>query len=295
MEESTLLFFRTRPQGSTNKKVLISSMQSLESSFFLVALARYPHALSTCASAIESAIQAGDVGATERDGLQALIKKARTKSQTIARFPEARLDHFRETRNRITHRGFSPKDDSESTSLYLEVGLPLLEASYRDLHSYELTEGLLPEYVELLDAAREVHRRAKILLGHDLSYCLNAFGHLIRWCFKRNFSTAWEISALVHADEIGQKFEKGGSEKQELERLFAATWSFDCPICDDLQSVVCELDQTELDSLNVVPKRMLCTACGFVVCESQPFLSEVLLQNQVAEVRGRILKEYGLR
>jgi transcription elongation factor Elf1 len=84
-------------------------------------------------------------------------------------------------------------------------------------------------------------------------------------------------------------------EKEELEQLFGTPWSFDCPLCDDHQSVVCELDEKELNSLKVVPKRMACTACGFVVRKSHPFLSEVLLQNQIAETRGQILKEYGLQ
>lgn len=290
--ESTLLFHRHPPQSANDNELLLSSMQSLESSFFLLATARYPHALTTCASAIESAIQAGGISAPTA---QKLMRKARAKSQAIARFPEDRLDHFRITRNRITHRGFNPKDDSESTSLYLEIALPLLEASYRDFHSYELKGGLLHEYVELLDVAQEVHRRAKLKQVPDFTYCLNAFRHLIRWCFKRNFSADWEIDSLIHAEEIGVKFENTEREKREIERLYSAWWSFDCPICADFASVVCELDQTELKDGNVVPTRMACTACGFVVSESDPFLSEVLLQNQVAQARVQILKEYGIR
>ena len=61
-------------------------MQSLETSFFLIALGRYPHALTICAAAIESAMQAADIGAKETDALQELLKKARKSSKAIQEF-----------------------------------------------------------------------------------------------------------------------------------------------------------------------------------------------------------------
>jgi transcription elongation factor Elf1 len=292
--EPTLLFFRSRPAGWTVNVSIASSMQSLETSFFLIALRRYPHALSTCASAIESAIQAAEVGANDRDGLQALIRKAKQHSPLIADFSDARLETFREIRNRITHRGFSPKDDSETTSLFLDVGLPFLALCYRELHSFDLMDGLLQEYVEHLNVATRVHERAKNLRDIELSYCLNSFGHLLRWCLKGNFSSAWEFDALTHSEEYGGKFDRMHDEKQKLEHLFDVHWSFDCPICDDVEAVVCEIDSQALDSLNVIPKRIVCTNCGFVVRASHPFLSEILLENQIANSREQILEEHGL-
>lgn len=293
MEESTLLFFRNRPRNLGNTPSLLSSMQSLESSFFLIALGRYPHALSTCASAFEMAVKATAIGAG-RSTLQTLIARARDNSETISRLSQSRLDQFRDARNRITHSGFGPKDDSEAASLFLEIAFPLLEATYRDFHSYDLLDGLLQDYVELLSVAQVVHRRAKKTLGRDLGYCLNAFGHLVRWAFKDSLSTNWEINALVRADEIGRKFENTERAKEELKRLFGAWWLFDCPLCDHPLSVVGELDESELDSLRIVPKRMACTTCGFVVREKHLFMSEVLLESQVASARNQILKEYGL-
>jgi len=292
--EPTILFFRHHPGALAVSVSLASSMQSLETSFFLIALGRFPHALSTCATAIETAIQASDVGAKDRDNFQVLVKKAKSRSESIDRFSEEALDDFREARNRITHRGFTPEDDSKASSLFLSVGFPFLALCYQELHSFDVKAGLLPEYAEHMDIASRVHVRAKILSGLDLSYCLNGLGHLIRWCFKRNFSSGWEIDALISSDEIGGKFQRTEEEKSGLERLFDAHWSFDCPICDDIQSVVCEIDPNKLDSLKVVPLRMACTSCGFVVRDSQPFLSEILLEKQVAAARLQILEEFGL-
>jgi hypothetical protein len=293
-QEPTLVFFRHRPEGWRASVSIASSLQSVETSFFLIALGRYPHALSVCASAIESSLQAAKIAAKERDGFQELVRKAKNVSREVAGFPDELLDRFRATRNRITHRGFSPQDDSESASLYLEVGFPFLCLCYRELHAFHLMDGLLAEYAQHITIAQKVHLFAKEETNLDQSYCFHSFGHLIRWCFKRNFLPGWEINALVHAEEVGGKFERTYADKQELERLFEAAWSFDCPVCDDLDCAVAELDPKSLDRKAVNTKRMACTNCGFVVTGDQPYLSGVLLEKQIIDVQGKILKEYGV-
>ena len=287
--EPTILFFRHHPDALPGSAALASSIQSLETSFFLIALGRFPHALSTCATAIETAIQASDAGAKDSDAMQKLVRKAKNKYEKIAEFPDEDLDRFRDARNRFTHRSFTPRDDSEAASLILEVGFPFLSLCYSELHSFDAEAGLLPEYWEQIDVATRVHSLAKGLSGLDLSYCFNGFAHLIRWCFKRNFSSAWEIAALTNSGEI--EYQKTEEEKRDLERLFGAWWPFDCPICDEYQAVVCEIEANKLESLKVAPLRMACTCCGFVVGESQPFLSEILLEQQVADATPKILRE----
>ena len=278
------------PQSAT----LAASIQSLETSFCLIALGRFPNALSTCATAIETAIQASDAGAKEGDGLQELVKKAKVKSSLINKYSEEYLLRFRKMRNRVTHHGLPPEDFSHTASLFLEVGFPFLTLCYSELHSFDVKAGLLPDYAEQLDVATRVLARAKGLPGVDLSYCLNGFGHLVRWCFKPTISSIWEMDALTNSDETGWAFERIEKEKDALERLFDAYWSFDCPICEEIETVVCELDANMLESLRVVPLRMACTRCNFVVRESQPYLSEVLLERQVVGAQTRILREFGI-
>ena len=289
--EPTILFFRRHPEGLAGNATLASSMQSLETSFFLIALGRFPHALSTCAVAIETAIRASDVGARNKHRLEVLMGIAKDKSEKIAEFPDQALKRFRVARNRFTHRSFTPRDESKAASLLLDVGFPFLTLCYSELHSFDAEAGLLPEYWEQIDVATRVHSLAKGLPELDLSYCFNGFAHLVRWCFKRNFSSAWEIAALTNSEEI--EYQKTEEEKWDLERLFNACWSFDCPICDGHQAVVCELDANKLESLKVAPLRMACTCCRFVVRESQPFLSEILLEQQVADAKPEILEGYG--
>jgi hypothetical protein len=128
--QPSLHFFRNQPEYWPVNGTVISSLQSLETSFFLVALHRFPHALIVCTAAIESAMQAADIGAKERDGFQELLRKARKRSEGIEDFGDDGLNHLRVVRNRITHHGFSPRDDSETTDLYIRVALPFLSLGF---------------------------------------------------------------------------------------------------------------------------------------------------------------------
>jgi hypothetical protein len=278
------------------KPPLASSMQSLETSFFLIALRRYPHAFLVCASAIESGLQAAAVGATDRDGLKDLLKKARNASKRIDEFGDEPLDRFRDARNRITHRGFSPQDDDETTGLYLEIGLPLLRLCYSEFFGFDLVGGLLEEYANHLGIAERVSALVMRVPDLDRSYCLHSFGHLIRWAWKEKFSANWEISALIDAENRGGKFHVTSGEREKLERLSNAPWSFCCPVCDGVDSVVADLDSAALDLKKVTPLSMACMECGLVVSKSQLYLSQVLLEEQITEpVKASVFREYGIR
>lgn len=302
IQEPTLLFFRHRPEGWATSAYIASSLQSLESSFLLISLGRYPHALLVCASAIESCLQAARIGPKEKDGLQELVKKARKVSMVVAGFPIDLLDRLREKRNEIVHRGFSPKDDSESASLYLDVALPFLGLCYKELHAFDLMDGLLMEYSRQIDGAQKVHGLAKaerngygqVQREVDMSYCLKGFSHLLRWSIKGSFSAEWEIDALVHAEETSGKYERTAKIIQELEELFEASWTYDCPICQDTDCAVAEIDPEMMGEKKVVTRRMACANCGLVVLSDESHLSEVLLHDQIADSREKILREYGI-
>jgi hypothetical protein len=292
--EPTLLFFRHRPEGWVADPYLASSLQSVETSFFLIALGRYPHALTACASALETCLQAAKIGAGDRDGLNDLISKAKRSSGAVAQFSVDVLTRFREARNRITHRGFGAGDDGESVALYLDAGLPLLRLCYREFHAFDFDDGLLMEYAEHLRVAKEVHTHASKTPDGELCYCLNSFAHLIRWCFKGSFSSQWELHALTMAEEIGVKFERTYKRAQELEGLFEDSWTFDCPVCDEVEGVIAELESDSLDAQELRVGRMACTHCDFVVTDSQVLLSNALLAAQLSKARAKILQEYGI-
>ncbi len=69
-------------------------------------------------------------------------------------------------------------------------------------------------------------------------------------------------------------------------------WTFDCPDCKDFESLVCDL---EIEDQRLVPTQMACENCNYIVHDSEPFIAEVLLREQLTEdLQRRILKEYGL-
>jgi hypothetical protein len=296
MPEPTFLFFRSPPKNVEARTALASSMQSLDSVLLLVALMRYPHALTTCASAIESAIKSSLAGKTlgSRNGLNDLLEAAKRESIELAAFPAGALAEFRRARNRITHDGFSPRDDSESVGLLLEVGFPFLNQCYLHLFSFDLWDALLPEYAQQMEIGTEVYLRGKHVAELDRSYCLKSLGHLIRWSLKDNFSAGWEIQELVESEESGSGFDFKHKQREMLERLFGPEWVFDCPLCREPQAVVCQLDEDQLRSRIIVPKRLACTNCGLVVKSAELYLSEALLKDEIAAAKESILKDYRL-
>jgi hypothetical protein len=291
-EQAAFVFLRSRPRGPTAAS-LTSCLQTLETTFILIALLRYPHALTSCAFAIESIIKASPSCKTNKQGLKALLDAAERNVTFIRTACPEDLRAFRDTRNRIVHEGFSPKDDSESTGLIIRVGFPLAFACLNDLHQFDFPDSVLQEYAEQLSAAEKVYRRASSV-SKDFTYCLKSFGHLVRWNLRGNFSEHWAGEALTSAEESGHKFDIVHSQKGEIERQFGAFWDFDCPICEDIQSAVTELSESGLDDAQVRPLRLACVNCGLSIGKDDHFLAEVILEPQIMKTKRQILKEYGI-
>jgi hypothetical protein len=271
-------------------------MQSLETSFVLMAAQRYVHAFVICTSAIDGALRAARIGSKDRDDFQTLIRKARNASGASTRLmeiPQTEIDGLRENRNRIVHRGFSPKDNSVCVHLFISVALPLLDVCYEDYHAISLHRDLGQDqaFARHLSIAAQVCTRA-LPLGVDMTYCIGSFAHLVRWFLKPNFTGDWEDESLIHGEEIGLNWKLKDREKSKIERLFSMPWTFNCPVCEEFESVVCDL---KAENQQLIPTRMACTNCSYVVRDSQPFISDILLREQLTEeLQHRILKEYGL-
>ncbi|MCR4291006.1 MAG: hypothetical protein NUV86_12195 [Candidatus Scalindua sp.] len=313
----SLIFFTQHPDGLVKKPPLASSMQSLETTFFLIALRRYPHALVSCASSIESALladkeckeKATDMmkkkypnSQSDRPGFYYLVNAAKECSETIKRVNDKELNDFRKTRNFFTHYGFSPQDDRKSTNLLMQVGIPFLERSYSAFHKFNLFDGLLQNHSELLKVALNVYKKAKSLQDTETypGFYFHAFGHLINYGLKLNFLTDWEQEALEYEDSnMDIKYEMIYKQKQELEDLFHkadnVAWHFDCPVCHGCETAVCEVDASRLDNREVFVKRMVCVDCNFIVRENAPFLAKALLEKQLEDEKDKILKEFGIK
>jgi hypothetical protein len=135
----TFVFFRTSPDNLMSRPPLCSSLQNLESCFFLIALNRYPQALIACASAIESCLRAAfNIRPEENRKLVDLLKDAKNYSQKLKNFSQVKLDNFRKTRNNFVHFGFSPDDDNKAARLLLDSGFIFLNLCYEEFFNFNL-------------------------------------------------------------------------------------------------------------------------------------------------------------
>ena len=209
-------------------------------------------------------------------------------------FPQEQLESFRFTRNRIVHYGFSPRADEEPAILLVETGFRFLSACYKEFFNFDLRDGLVTEVGDQFAIALDVYERAKDIPGLHFSYCFSAFGHLIRWGVRQSLMADWENQASVHAEETGGKFERCEKRKDELERVLGAAWVFACPICDDVDTFVCELDEDSLNDRIVSLKRGECANCGLVVPKAGPFLADALCMQQITDKREEILRGFGI-
>lgn len=318
-ETPTLHFFRATPPDMMLHPPLASSLQTLETSFLLIAFGRYPSALVACASAWESVIKA-KLGIPQEDKIKThqLLELIRRRSAGLRNWNRASLDRFCTKRNRIAHYGFSPKDDSECARLLLETGLPFLSRCYLELFGFRLeAAGLLPELAAHLRVAFRVYSGVRKLaagprgmessgpneFGGPLGYscCFLSLARLIRYCFRDIAIQPPESEYLQTMVEVcGSDWEREWEfERQQVARLERAlknsTWIFNCPVCGGPARLVAELDDRGLEERRVTVKFCACAKCNLVVPREAPLLAEVLLAPQLEKEADKILKEYGIK
>jgi len=119
----------------------------------LVGYKRYPNALLSCVSAIESAFKAANIeekylskhNRGDRESQASLLQcldYAQKKFPQFAQFEKQDLFQFKEKRNQITHYGYSTKDDHESFVLLSTIGIKYLEQLYISYFGFSLIAKL---------------------------------------------------------------------------------------------------------------------------------------------------------
>jgi hypothetical protein len=223
-----------------------------------------------------------------------LYARAVALHPSLAKFGTADLGAFRKARNKYVHEGFTDDDNAIAAELLLKIGFPFLRACYDEFHGFDFVDNLMVEFGEQLRISLDVYQMARNIQGLSLGYCFSAFGHLIQWSAGQSQLAGWEYDAFTYADNTGEKYESCSRQRGELERIFDAAWFFDCPICDEVEMLVCELDEISLDVGKVALKRAACPSCRLIVRENSPFLSDALCQTQLAKEQGTILREFGI-
>lgn len=302
-DQPSFLFFRRTPADMMQHPPLASSLQSFETCLLLIALGRFPSVLSSCAAAVESVIKA-KLGTPPEDQVRMrdLIEEIRRVSPSLRLFDQTKLQDFRETRNRVVHYGYTPKDDEICAFQLLETGFPFLEKCYSELFGFDLISrpgggalgALEPQVGEQYRVCREVYLRARQLRGIGYQYCFESLAHCVRFQMKGITMTVAERSMLEMDEERGIKFDHEQRTRQRIERAFTGpTREFDCPICGGHSSMIAELDDEALRSKQVLVRRCLCVSCEMLVSGGNPYLADQLLRVPI-QVETTILKEFGI-
>jgi hypothetical protein len=290
--EPTFIFFSRRPENSNVIEGLASSLQKIETCFLLIALARFPTALSASVAAIESVLHSSRVPELQSSkSLESKFATAQKKYPSLQDVATADLDSLRVTRNAFEHRGFIPKDDSKAARLLIDVAFPYLERCYQEIHSFGLLSSLDGELTKHFVIAGNARKAAgKAFPDGNLAHCFDAFGHYLLYRFG--------FSLLSHFAELFEDSEEHSvivyERHQLLERQLPGGWTFDCPICGWPDGTVCQLDKERLLRKEVRGLKMACANCEFVAHEQTSFLVNILLREQFADKKSEILADYGI-
>lgn len=297
-----LNFFRKYPADLVDCPPLASSLQHLETSFLMIALGRYPDALVTCGSAIESAIKAAlKVKPDDRIDFRELIEQAQHKYPSFTAISNKKIRDFRLKRNEIIHYGFSPKDNEISAILLLETGYRLIEQCYEIFFKFPLEDkngvdgGLLPDFVKHLDVAKKVYIKARHEKNLNLAYCFISFRKIIALAIQPWIMSDWQ-NELLDSEELSgnEAWEIKEKQKEDIAQdVFGGVcWNFECPVCHTSDSFVVEIDGNQLDNSEVRLIRGLCVDCSLVIPLGCPFIVDILCEDQIDEEKPKILKEF---
>ena len=230
----------------------------------------------------------------DRGSLQKLLQVAKEEFPEISSFPEEILDQMRNTRNRIVHYGFTPRDDKECAMLLLSAGFPFLKLCYDKFFHFSFEKALSREFSRHLHIASEVFERIETLVDVDPTYCLSALSHQVRWSVRESYLSHWEIDSMQDADGSGAKWNSVELKKKRVEQLLDPCWAFNCPVCGGVETFVCELANDYLIQHQIRLLRGMCADCNLHVPSNALFLADTLCREQVHKEKENIFREYGI-
>jgi hypothetical protein len=295
ISEPSLIFFRKVPVLA-GRDPLASCLQNFETSLLLLSMDRYPNALVTCVSAIESCLKAilniNDNQRGDQFELAGLIDKIIIKNPGFEPCPRSVLKAMRDGRNRIVHFGFSPKDDDTSVELILKAGLPYLRECLNTFMDIDLYDSLFQEFAGQLRTAEKAYALIRNSPNIPTYYCLLGVRHLVWWSLHQGMMPKWQAQ-MIDSDSI-DGLDVRMKSREAIKNTMKVPWVFTCPICDEAESLVCEMHDVPLDSCIISIERGRCVNCRFVLPKGATFLADLLCQTTIEEETPKILKDLGL-
>jgi hypothetical protein len=307
---SPSLVFLQLPDCWQQSHPLASSLQHLETALFLISLKRFPHALVSCVSSIETTIKAGlkiskDETKDEKRDLVELLKLASGRIGPNSTFNNKQLKDMRMARNQITHYGYSPKDDESTAAMLLNTALPFAAQCYTTFFKFSpipsarLPLDFFPDVMSLLSITLNVWRKRQnsVQSARSSIKYLDYVAHGIRWGTQHSSLSIPQRMILKDATESWEEFDAVGKVKNRLAiELKDPMESFNCPVCGNHDCFTCEFDGGDcFDQGQLFAKSAVCAHCGLSIDETAGDLTDKLISEQV-RVRGReICLKYGVK
>lgn len=296
-EQPAMVLFQNLPKWQ-ERDPLISSLQGLESCLMLIALQRYPHALVTLVSALESGLKAG-LGLNERDrkGLVALFDMARTDKQAFHDYSRSHLFEMLNHRNAIVHHGFSPRDDNGSAALLVRIGFPLLCDCHSTFFGFDVFKGLGPFGYFLrtaIAAGKQVPGPACIQHVHALI----GVAHSVFWSIHQGMLPYWQGEALGLMDEMGEDPRPALRDQLDarIEREGGFPVSIQCPVCGEPDMLVCDLhaDKGEVEKGLLSVEWGRCVNCRLLFPKGATVIADLLCADGLTEQKPKLMRALGI-
>ena len=294
-EQSTVDLF-------ASKAPTISALQSFETFLLLTALGRYPQALVTICSAIESASAASTgrkIADTSEGGL---VKAWEVLNEVIPRdFPlptHPTRKQLREKRNDVTHFGFSTRDDHDCAFFSLGLGVPLFAGWAMGQYGMNLYESC-GNFGRLLKTTVDVIHDSKTnrISALDASSILK---RSILFHLRKSYMADWEIEVLDADRSTFGTSPISGIEirEQQLKNLQDTEPHalIDCPICDEFDSMFIALNEKALfEDKKLLPDFGQCKHCDVTFPPKlSPILRELCKPSLTAELTTSTCQGYGV-
>ena len=309
-------FFRALPSDLQDRPPLASSLQSFESSLYLVALGRYPTALVACATAWEGALKAAfKIEDGDKISSSRLLERADDEIPGRFSWNPGENEIFRKKRNKIAHYGYMPRDKGLCAELLLRTGFRALISLYEHFFGFRLmwqqvdaqsngilalsaeeaaTVGLVPQIGDLLWLGLSTYAREHAERKIDPTIYFSPLATCLQNGLKRGWASAPEITASEKADETGMLWEAQNAMKNRVIRQFQdLSRALDCPLCDGVETAMVELDQEGIEEGRLEVRRCFCVGCNWSVGPDAGFLAHELLKDQLIGREREILRDYG--
>jgi hypothetical protein len=303
--QPTLLFLRAWPENLPDIPPLASSLQSFESALLSIQRWRFPDALVQVVTAWESCIKAAlRIPESQQTTLEDLISAILADKPALRNFSGQKIACCRQTRNRIIHYGFTPRDDEECARRILQTAIPFYEQLLTVCFGYWLTWQsampgassiselppekskkvcLFPQIGDHLQLAREYFR--KVAINFPSIHAGNGFiplAHAIVRDFSSRESTA-EARTLQMMEECGGLFQVQADFASNLDAQFGygrCQW-FDCPVCDGLTTFAAKYTDEALEKNEFRFETGHCVNCDLHIQKSAIQLIELMLVDQL--------------